>query len=85
MTIRLASIEDAPILAELNKSVQIGHAESWPDIFKWPTDSREIVAKFRELLSSHANRFLSDRLVKSQSVISFVKSTGVQRMRIEIL
>ena len=56
MEIRLASIKDGQILAELNRDVQQIHAEAWPSHFREPTNQLEVAEWFKKLLTKPQNQ-----------------------------
>lgn len=49
--IRRATIEDAALIAELNRDVQLVHANALPWLFKPPMDGGEVVDEMREALA----------------------------------
>jgi ribosomal protein S18 acetylase RimI-like enzyme len=51
MLIRRASVDDAPLLARLNTTVQQLHAEARPDIFKPPVANDELIGWFETALN----------------------------------
>ncbi|MBI1278502.1 MAG: GNAT family N-acetyltransferase [Anaerolineaceae bacterium] len=53
VVIRRATLEDAEILATLNRDVQQIHADAYPNFFKQPTNFADIAADFK-------NRVLTD-------------------------
>jgi ribosomal protein S18 acetylase RimI-like enzyme len=57
MEIRLATLEDAPLLAALNGYVQALHHEAYPELFKPPAANDEIIAYFGEQLEEPENDF----------------------------
>jgi ribosomal protein S18 acetylase RimI-like enzyme len=56
--IRRATLDDAALLAELNRFVQDIHAEHRPDLFKGDPSSEELTAGFRDLLGRESVRVL---------------------------
>jgi predicted N-acetyltransferase YhbS len=50
-----ATPEEANQIARLNDAVQKMHAEKHPDVFRYPTDSSEIEAFFREQITAEDN------------------------------
>lgn len=47
LAIRQATIEDAALLAELNKDVQLVHANGLPHLFKLPSDNPDLVIEMK--------------------------------------
>jgi diamine N-acetyltransferase len=47
LAIREATIEDTELLAELNKDVQLVHANGMPHLFKRPSDSPDLVSEMK--------------------------------------
>ncbi len=61
MNIRLATMDDALSLAELNREVQQLHYDVWPIFFRDPTNRQEVVSIFGEILAGPENRiFIAD-------------------------
>lgn len=56
MFIRQATRDDATLLSQLNDHVQVHHAQAWPSLFRWPTDSKELLAYFEELITLPENK-----------------------------
>lgn len=51
MNIRVATLEDAPLLAELNVPAQQLHHDRKPHLFKPPTTDEGVILYFRQLLT----------------------------------
>lgn len=57
MEVRLAGVDDAQIISELNNDVQRIHAEALPDLFKQPSDETFPVSVIVDLISNPENYF----------------------------
>lgn len=54
MLIRSGTMEDAALLAQMNRTVHALHAEARPDVFKQPDDMDGLTACYRELFTEPA-------------------------------
>ncbi len=56
MNIRLATVGDAALLADLNRDVQQIHAEAWPGFFRESTNQAEVAHWFETIMRKPENR-----------------------------